>query len=387
MIYLNYLIALFLMIVFAKFFGMLASKIHIPDVVGQIMGGVVLGPSVLGVIHRQDIVIALASLGAALLMFGAGLTCDIDRLKKYFGRGVIVALFGVVFPVGSIYLMCRYFQLSIIESAFIGIVFAATSVSISVAVLEEMHELTSSAGITILAAAVADDIISIVLLSVSIPVLGVGRGHGNSDALFLIILQIVFFLFLWLCYKIVTLLFKIFEVSPASAGLYSFLLCLLLAGTAEMVRLSAVTGAFFAGLIASQTKFKRVLLARLKGLSTLLPIPIFFVSIGVDMQVNGVYDHFLMFSILTVLAVITKFLGAFIGAKLSRIDFANSVEIGAGMISRGEVGIVIAQAGLDSHFISISYYSTLIAVIIVTTILAPLILKPVVLWKRKRESV
>ena len=382
----DYLIALFLMITFAKFFGMIASKIHIPEVVGQIMGGVILGPSVLGLIHRQDIVIALASLGAALLMFGAGLTCDIDRLKKYFGPGVIVALFGVVFPVGSIYLICRYFQISIIESAFIGIVFAATSVSISVAVLEEMHELKSAAGITILAAAVADDIISIVLLSVSTPILGVGRGHGDSDALFLIILQIVFFLFLWLCYKIVTLLINI-DLDTAKAGVYSFLLCLFLAGTAEMVRLSAVTGAFFAGLIVSQTKFKKVLMARLKGLGTLLPIPIFFVSIGVDMQVNGIYKHFLMFVILTVLAVVTKFLGAFIGAKLSRIDFANSVEIGAGMISRGEVGIVIAQAGLGSHFISTSYYSTLIAVIVVTTILAPLILKPVVLWKRKRESV
>ncbi|WP_414827191.1 cation:proton antiporter [Apilactobacillus kunkeei] len=383
----DYLIALFLMITFAKFFGMIASKIHIPEVVGQIMGGVILGPSVLGLIHRQDIVIALASLGAALLMFGAGLTCDIDRLKKYFGPGVIVALFGVVFPVGSIYLICRYFQISIIESAFIGIVFAATSVSISVAVLEEMHELKSAAGITILAAAVADDIISIVLLSVSIPILGVGRGHGDSDALFLIILQIVFFLFLWLCYKIVTLLINILDVDPAKAGVYSFLLCLFLAGTAEMVRLSAVTGAFFAGLIISQTKFKKVLMSRLKSLGTLLPIPIFFVSIGVDMQVNGIYKHFLMFVILTVLAVVTKFLGAFIGAKLSRIDLANSVEIGAGMISRGEVGIVIAQAGLGSHFISTSYYSTLIAVIVVTTILAPLILKPVVLWKRKRESV
>ena len=382
----DYLIALFLMITFAKFFGMIASKIHIPEVVGQIMGGVILGPSVLGLIHRQDIVIALASLGAALLMFGAGLTCDIDRLKKYFGPGVIVALFGVIFPVGSIYLICRYFQLSTIESAFIGIVFAATSVSISVAVLEEMHELKSSAGITILAAAVADDIISIVLLSVSIPILGVGRGHGDSHALFVIILQIVFFLFLWLCYRIVTLLINILDVDPAKAGVYSFLLCLFLAGTAEMVRLSAVTGAFFAGLIVSQTKFKKVLMARLKGLGTLLPIPIFFVSIGVDMQINGIYKHFLMFVILTVLAVVTKFLGAFIGAKLSRIDLANSVEIGAGMISRGEVGIVIAQAGLGSHFISTSYYSTLIAVIVVTTILAPLILKPVVLWKRKRES-
>ncbi|KOY77666.1 hypothetical protein RZ71_05000 [Apilactobacillus kunkeei] len=383
----DYLIALFLMITFAKFFGMIASKIHIPDVVGQIIGGVILGPSVLGLINRQNVVIALASLGAALLMFGAGLTCDIDRLKKYFGPGVIVALFGVIFPVGSIYLICRYFQLSIVESAFIGIVFAATSVSISVAVLEEMHELKSAAGITILAAAVADDIISIVLLSVSIPVLGVGRGHGNSDALFLIILQIVFFLFLWLCYKIITLLINTLDVDPAKAGVYSFLLCLFLAGTAEMVRLSAVTGAFFAGIIISQTKFKAVLTSRLKSLGTLLPIPIFFVSIGVDMQINGIYKHFLMFVILTVLAVVTKFLGAFIGAKLSRIDLANSVEIGAGMISRGEVGIVIAQAGLSSHFISTSYYSTLIAVIVVTTILAPLILKPVVLWKRKRESV
>lgn len=387
MIDLDYLIALFLMIAFAKFFGMFAAKIHIPEVVGQIIGGVILGPSALGLIHRQNIVIALAGLGVVLLMFGAGLTCDVDRLKKYFGPGIIVALFGVILPVGSIYLVCRYFQLSIIESAFIGIVFAATSVSISVAVLEEMKELSSSAGITILAAAVADDIISIVLLSVSIPILGVGRGHGNSDALFLIILQVVFFLFLWICYKIVLLLYNIFEISPENAVISSFLLCLFLAGTAEMVKLSAVTGAFFAGLILSQTKFKKVLMTRLKDFGSLLPIPVFFVSIGINMHLNGIYKHFLLFLILTLLAVGTKFFGAFIGAKISRIDFANSVEIGAGMISRGEVGIVIAQAGLGSHFISTSYYSTLIAVIVVTTILAPLILKPIVLWKRKRESV
>lgn len=384
MIYLNYLIALFLMIIFAKFFGMLAVKIHIPEVVGQIIGGVILGPSVLGLIHRQDIVIALASLGAALLMFGAGLSCDVEKLKKYFGPGVIVAFFGVIFPVSSIYVVCRYLQLSIIESSFIGIVFAATSVSISVAVLEEMHELTSSAGTTILAAAVADDIISIVLLSVSIPVLGVGRGQGNSDALFLIVLQFIFFLFLWFCYKISLLLLDIFDVEPKNVGTYAFLLCLFLAGIADMVRLSAVTGAFFAGLIFSQTRLKKNLVLKFKGIGGLLAVPIFFVSIGIDMQVNGIFKNFWLFVILTILAVITKFIGAFVGARISRIDFANSVEIGAGMISRGEVGIVIAQAGLGSHFISTGYYSTLIAVIVVTTILAPLILKPIVLWKKTR---
>ena len=383
----NYLIALFLMITFAKFFGMLAAKISIPEVVGQIIGGVILGPSFLGLIHRQDVVISLAGLGAAILMFIAGLTCDVDRLKKYLVTGVVVALLGVVFPVGSIYLICRYFEVSIIESSFIGIVFAATSVSISVAVLDEMHELKSSAGVTILAAAVADDILSIVLLSVSIPVLGIGRGHGNSDALFMIILQVVFFLFLWLCYRIFILLINVLDLNVQKAGTYSFLLCLFLSGTAEMVKLSAVIGAFFAGIIINQTKFKKPLVKNLKGVGGLMAIPIFFVSIGVEMQISGIIRNGLMFVILTVLAVITKFLGAFIGAKISRIDFANSVEIGAGMISRGEVGIVIAQAGLVSHFISTSYYSTLIAVIVVTTILAPLILKPIVSWKRKRESV
>ena len=383
----NYLIALFLMITFAKFFGMLAAKISIPEVVGQIIGGVILGPSFLGLIHRQDVVISLAGLGAAILMFIAGLTCDVDRLKKYLVPGVVVALLGVVFPVGSIYLICRYFEVSIIESSFIGIVFAATSVSISVAVLDEMNELKSSAGVTILAAAVADDILSIVLLSVSIPVLGIGRGHGNSDALFMIILQVVFFLFLWLCYRIFILLINVLDLNVQKAGTYSFLLCLFLSGTAEMVKLSAVIGAFFAGIIINQTKFKKPLVKNLKGVGGLMAIPIFFVSIGVEMQISGIIRNGLMFVILTVLAVITKFLGAFIGAKISRIDFANSVEIGAGMISRGEVGIVIAQAGLVSHFISTSYYSTLIAVIVVTTILAPLILKPIVSWKRKRESV
>ncbi|KOY78651.1 hypothetical protein RZ75_04890 [Apilactobacillus kunkeei] len=383
----NYLIALFLMITFAKLFGMLAAKVSIPEVVGQIIGGIILGPSFLGLIHRQDVVISLAGLGAVILMFIAGLTCDVDRLKKYWVPGIVVALLGVVFPVGSIYLICRYFEVSIIESSFIGIVFAATSVSISVAVLDEMHELKSSAGVTILAAAVADDILSIVLLSVSIPILGIGRGHGNSDALFMIILQVVFFLFLWLCYRIFILLINVLDLNVQKAGTYSFLLCLFLSGTAEMVKLSAVIGAFFAGIIINQTKFKKPLVKNLKGVGGLMAVPIFFVSIGVEMQISGIIRNGLMFVILTFLAVLTKFLGAFIGAKISRIDFANSVEIGAGMISRGEVGIVIAQAGLVSHFISTSYYSTLIAVIVVTTILAPLILKPIVAWKRKRESV
>lgn len=386
MIYLNYLIALFLMIAFAKIFGLIASKIHIPEVVGQIFGGIILGPSFLGLIHRQDVVVSLAGLGAVLLMFVAGLTCDVDRLKKYFGPGLIVAFMGVIFPVASIYFVCRYLQVSLIESAFIGIVFAATSVSISVAVLEEMNELKSSAGTTILAAAVADDIISIVLLSVAIPLLGIGRGHGNSDALLLIVLQVIFFVFLWLCYKVVTLLIDVLDLSPQKIGLYSFLLCLFLSGTAEMVKLSAVTGAFFAGLIFSKTEFQKLLTSRLKGMGGLLAVPIFFVSIGVEMQVTGILKNGWLFVILTLLAVVTKFVGAFIGARISRIDKFNSAEIGAGMISRGEVGIVIAQAGLASHFISTSYYSTLIAVIVMTTIIAPLILKPVVLLKRKYKN-
>ncbi|GAA6113778.1 cation:proton antiporter [Apilactobacillus apinorum] len=382
----NYLIALLLMISFAKFFGWVAEKAKCPSVVGEIIGGVILGPSFLHLIRPNDMVTILAQVGVVALMFIAGLTCDVDRLKKYFTPGIMVALLGVIFPVASIYVVCRYFQISIIESSFIGIVFAATSVSISVAVLDEMKELKSSAGVTILAAAVADDIISIVLLSVAVPVLGIGNGHGRSDALFLVLLQIVYFLFVWLCYRIIMIMRSTLEPLHINPGLLGLLFCLLLSGAAEMVKLSGVTGAFFAGLIISQTRMNKKLSVNMRALGGLAIIPIFFVSIGISMNVSSIFANINLFIILTILAIATKFIGAFIGAKVSRFDVKNASEIGAGMISRGEVGVVIAEAGLKSHFISNAHYSTLVAVIVVTTILAPIILKPIVLWKQKAEQ-
>lgn len=384
--FLNYLIALLLMISFAKFFGWVAEKAKCPSVVGEIIGGVILGPSFLHLIGPNDMVTILAQVGVVALMFIAGLTCDVDRLKKYFTPGIMVALLGVIFPVASIYAICRYLQISIIESSFIGIVFAATSVSISVAVLDEMKELKSSAGVTILAAAVADDIISIVLLSVSVPVLGIGNGHGRSDAIFLVLLQIVYFLFVWLCYRIIMIMRSTLEPLHINPGLLGLLFCLLLSGTAEMVKLSGVTGAFFAGLIISQTRINKKLSVNMKALGGLAIIPIFFVSIGISMNISSIFANINLFIVLTILAIATKFIGAFIGAKVSRFDVKNAAEIGAGMISRGEVGVVIAEAGLKSHFISNAHYSTLIAVIVVTTILAPIILKPIVLWKQKSEE-
>lgn len=384
--FLNYLIALLLMISFAKFFGWVAEKAKCPSVVGEIIGGVILGPSFLHLIRPNDMVTILAQVGVVALMFIAGLTCDVDRLKKYFTPGIMVALLGVIFPVASIYVVCRYFQISIIESSFIGIVFAATSVSISVAVLDEMKELKSSAGVTILAAAVADDIISIVLLSVAVPVLGIGNGHGRSDALFLVLLQIVYFLFVWLCYRIIMIMRSTLEPLHINPGLLGLLFCLLLSGAAEMVKLSGVTGAFFAGLIISQTRMNKKLSVNMRALGGLAIIPIFFVSIGISMNVSSIFANINLFIVLTILAIATKFIGAFIGAKVSRFDVKNASEIGAGMISRGEVGVVIAEAGLKSHFISNAHYSTLVAVIVVTTILAPIILKPIVLWKQKTEQ-
>lgn len=384
--FLNYLIALLLMISFAKFFGWVAEKAKCPSVVGEIIGGVILGPSFLHLIRPNDMVTILAQVGVVALMFIAGLTCDVDRLKKYFTPGIMVALLGVIFPVASIYAICRYLQISIIESAFIGIVFAATSVSISVAVLDEMKELKSSAGVTILAAAVADDIISIVLLSVAVPVLKIGNGHGRSDAILLVLLQIVYFLFVWLCYRIIMIMRSTIEPLHINPGLLGLLFCLLLSGTAEMVKLSGVTGAFFAGLIISQTRINKKLSVNMKALGGLAIIPIFFVSIGISMNISIIFANINLFIVLTILAIATKFIGAFIGAKVSRFDVKNAAEIGAGMISRGEVGVVIAEAGLKSHFISNAHYSTLIAVIVVTTILAPIILKPIVLWKQKSEE-
>lgn len=382
----NYLLVLVLILLVAWLMGEAFERLQMPAVVGQLVGGFLLGPAVLNWVKPSSMIATFAELGVIVLMFLAGLESDLNLLKKYFKPSIVVAVLGIALPVISIYALGRFHALSTLESLFIGVIFAATSVSISVAVLKEMHALNTDAGVTILGAAVADDILSVLLLSAVVMIFGVSDDGPQLSLPMIVGLQVLFFLLIWGLYYVVKKFpIHIWKNWQSYVSLFALLFCLLMSGIAEDVQLSAITGAFFAGIIVSQTEYRKQVTVQVENFGMLLFVPIFFVNVGLNMQLSGIMNNVWLFIDLSLLAIITKFLGAYEGSRMFGFDHVSAAEVGAGMISRGEVGLIIAEMGLKSHLISENYYSTIIAAIVITTIVAPLILRPIISIKRRKN--
>ncbi|AYF92029.1 cation:proton antiporter [Apilactobacillus bombintestini] len=382
----NYLLVLVLILLVAWLMGEAFERLQMPAVVGQLVGGFLLGPAVLNWVKPSSMIATFAELGVIVLMFLAGLESDLNLLKKYFKPSIVVAVLGIALPVISIYALGRFHALSTLESLFIGVIFAATSVSISVAVLKEMHALNTDAGVTILGAAVADDILSVLLLSAVVTIFGVSDDGPQLSLPMIVGLQVLFFLLIWGLYYVVKKFpIHIWKNWQSYVSLFALLFCLLMSGIAEDVQLSAITGAFFAGIIVSQTEYRKQVTVQVENFGMLLFVPIFFVNVGLNMQLSGIMNNVWLFIDLSLLAIITKFLGAYEGSRMFGFDHVSAAEVGAGMISRGEVGLIIAEMGLKSHLISENYYSTIIAAIVITTIVAPLILRPIISIKRRKN--
>ncbi len=190
-------------------------------------------------------------------------------------------------------------------------------------------------------------------------------------------MQIGFFIFVWILFILVKQ-FKI-KLAPALAPIVGLIACLSLSALAEHVQISAITGAFFAGILVGQTNYKESVNRQMNQFGNLLFIPIFFVNVGLNMNISGIITNSSLFIILSIVAVLTKFLGAYLGSRFFKFNRLSATEIGVGMISRGEVGLIISDIGLKNNLISDNYYSTIIASIILTTIMAPLLLKPIVM--------
>ncbi|WP_326865831.1 cation:proton antiporter [Apilactobacillus kunkeei] len=373
----DYILSVSIILLASLITGKIFTKISLPPVVGQLIAGVIIGPAILNIVKPTNLISSLAELGVILLMFIAGLESDLKLLKKYFKPSIVVAIMGIIFPVVGIFYTSKLFALSNIESLFIGVIFAATSVSISVAVLKNMNALNTKPGVTILGAAVADDILSILLLSIVITFTSGSSVQGNSNIFLLILMQIGFFIFVWILFILVKQ-FKI-KLAPALAPIVGLIACLSLSALAEHVQISAITGAFFAGILVGQTNYKESVNRQMNQFGNLLFIPIFFVNVGLNMNISGIITNSSLFIILSIVAVLTKFLGAYLGSRFFKFNRLSATEIGVGMISRGEVGLIISDIGLKNNLISDNYYSTIIASIILTTIMAPLLLKPIVM--------
>lgn len=290
----------------------------------------------------------------------------------------MVAVIGVIFPVVIMGVASRLFQFSWFESLFIGVIFSATSVSISVEVLKEFKALDTKEGATILGAAVADDIIGVILLSVMIAMMGHTSGVSQTNLGVVLLEQVAFFAGVFLVIKwVAPYLMQLSDHLLMAAGptIVAIIICLAMAWVADLVGLSGAIGAFFAGVAVAQTDYQHVVDVAVEPVGYTMFIPLFFVSVGLNMTFKGFWQSLPFILVMTILGVLTKLVGCGLGAKLNGFSGHSNYLVGAGMISRGEMALITAQIGFSAHLLSSDYYSDVILVIILVTMIAPFVLK------------
>ena len=360
--------------------GQFSARLKLPAVVGELLAGIIVGPAVLNLVQPTEIIKVFSDIGVIFLMFLAGLDSDLKTLKRLLRPSVLVAGFGMIVPIIIAYFTGILFAFSQVESLFLGLTFSATSVSISVAVLQEMGRIQGKEGMTILGAAVADDLLSIILLSIVSGLTGVSEpGSNKGKDLILSLLTQAAFLIL-LVFVSVYVIPRLINLSqrltlPVPETLVAMIIVVLASWGAEKVGLSNVIGAFFAGLALNRTSAQKTLKKNFTVIGYSSFIPIFFVSIGLNMSIKGILNDFILFFILVIGSVFSKLVGAGLGAKLAGLNNSSSLLVGTGMVSRGEMALVVAQMGLTNHLLAPVAYSTVIGAIIMTTVVSPFLLK------------
>lgn len=355
-----------------------SKRIGLPAVIGQLIVGVLLGQGGLNWVHPNLLVTEFSEIGVILLMFIAGLESDLSLLKKYFRPAILVASFGIVLPLILAFAGGKLLQIASSQALFFGIILAATSVSISVEVLKELRALDSKEGATILGAAVLDDILTVLLVSFSVAFIAEKNQASLSDNFLILAKEIVFFVFIfflvrWIAPFLMKLAQKLFTTSAVI--IVSLVICLGMAYFADFVGLSSVVGAFFAGIAVGQTEVKELVNQNMEALGYSIFIPVFFVSIGLEVNFQSMATQLGFILLMVVIAVVSKLLGGFLGAKLSGFENNSAGMIGSGMVSRGEMALIILQLGSANLLVAEKYYSSLVMIILFSTLLSPIILK------------
>lgn len=366
-----------LILITTTLFSHLARRMGVPAVIGQLLAGVLLGGAGLNWVHPDILVHDFSEIGVILLMFLAGLESDISLLKRYFRPGMLVALLGIVFPMLFGYATGVGFQSSPTEAFFFGIVLAATSVSISVEVLKELNVVNTKEGSTILGASVVDDILVVLVLSLSLSFLG-GESSQATPLPVTLLVELIYFVLIFLLVKwIAPFLLALAEKLFANSAviIMSLIICLGMAYLADLVGLSSVIGAFFAGIAVSQTKVREEVEHSVEALGYAVFIPVFFVSVGLEVDFSRLNEQLFFILAFTVVAILTKLVGGYVGAKIAKFSNNSAWMVGAGMISRGEMALIILQIGQQNQLISSPLYSPLVIVVLLSTLISPLILK------------
>lgn len=370
-----------------KLLGLATKKINLPQVVGALVAGLILGPACLNIVQEDDFIKNLSEIGVIVLMCSAGLETDIQELKKCGKASFIIALIGVVVPLlGGLGLAAVFNKESdlptsvFLQNVFIGIILTATSVSITVETLKELGKLSTNAGNAILGAALIDDILGIIALTV------VTSLADPNVAIGIVLLKILgFFAFAALFGFAFHVIFVKWtdktEEKLHRHNVFSFAFCLLFAWIAEhFFGVADITGAFLAGVLMSTSKKAHYISSRFETVSYMILSPVFFASIGLNVKFDkgGMSSDIIIFSILLlIIAIVTKIVGCGLGAKLCKYTTKESIQIGVGMVSRGEVALIVASKGRAVGLMGDEYFAPIVIMVVITTIITPILLKVV----------
>lgn len=373
---------LVIIIVSAKLFGLLARKLHAPQVAGEIIAGLIIGPTLFDLVEAGDFLSGMAEIGVILLMFSAGLETDIDKLKKSGVKATIVACTGVAVPLilGAVLYMAFYGfaapgSMEFIRALFIGTILTATSVSITVQVLKELGKISTDVGTTIMSAAIIDDVIGIVVLTAVL-----GLKDPNANLIAVVIKTIAFFALSFVVgIAIFKLMQKIEHKWPHTRRIPIMGLALAFAMAYVADRyfgVADITGAYVAGIILSSLDNSEYIDRKMDINSYMIFGPVFFASVGLQTNLKTVDMTILAFSAaFVIVGLLGKVVGCGLVAKLLKYNTSDALKIGVGMMTRGEVALIVAQRGLKAEIIDSRYFTAVILLIVLSSILTPIILK------------
>lgn len=371
-----------------KFLGMLMRKMGMPQVVGALLAGILIGPVAIGIVPAGNTIIkALSEIGVVMLMFSAGLETNIKEIKQNGIASISITTLGVLVPFAGGALVALMFKqltgASLITCLFFGTLLTATSVGITVEALRELGKLKGKVGTSILSAAVLDDIIGIVILTIVIGMeskeTSIGQTFANIGLFFVAAIvagMLVHYFFKWLSKR-----FPITRRLP----IFSLAVCFLFAWMADEFGIANITGAFIAGMVMSNMPQTGYVEKKIDINSYMIFSPVFFASIGLDMQFEGFTWMIFAFSIvLVIVGLLTKVIGCGIGARICKFSNVDSLRVGLGMMSRGEVGLIVANMGIAHHIMPPEFMPAAVMLIVISSLLTPIFLKMSYKSERKR---
>lgn len=388
------LLALAILIAGAKLAGALAVKLGQPAVLGELLAGLLMGPTALDIFRfplladptgtTATTISQLAQLGVIFLMFSAGLETELSDLRKSGRPALLAGVFGMVVPILLVTLATLPFQSSGKTAIFFGIVLAATSVSISVQTLVELKKVHTPEGVALLGASVVDDVLVILVFSLFASLVG-----GGGESVIVVILRMVLILLAsgLIGYLVLPRLADWANQLPVSQGTMALVIvsALVFAWSAEYVGgIAAITGAFIAGVGLGRTHWREEIVRDLQTMNYAFFVPLFLVSVGLQTNVRNLEPGILPLAVvLIIVAVASKVLGSGLGARLGGFTNRQALRVGVGMISRGEVGLIVAGVGQGLGLLTEEEFTVIVLVILITTLVTP----PLLRWSFGKEKV